>query len=214
MFLKLISTLVVYLFMVCGLQSQTQPASSPTANQVIGEFTAINVASGQISNRTDKGEAIAVSTVRGTSFRKVPAGAQSMAAAVKTDFAVVSVGDRVLAAGQRSADRSKINARAVVVMSRSELDEKSHAEQQDWRKRGMSGTVVAVNPEEKRFTFRRAPGRSPSNLVRTHSSTGTLPTRCGLPMRVLVRSPRSSRMTRCACSGIGAPTACPMRRSV
>lgn len=100
MFLKLISTLVGCLFMVSGLQSQTQPASSSTANQVIGEVTAINAPSGQISIRTDKGEAMAVSTARGTPFRKVSAGAQSMAAAITTDFASVSVGDRVLAAGQ------------------------------------------------------------------------------------------------------------------
>ena len=152
MFLKLTSFLVLSLFIVCGLQSQTQPAASAT-NQVMGEVTAINAASGQISIKTDKGEAVAVITAPGTSFRKVPAGAQSMASAVKTDFGGVSVGDRVVAAGQWSTDRSKIDARAVVVMSRSELDEKRRAEQEDWRKRGISGTVASVDSEAKTFTI-------------------------------------------------------------
>ena len=152
MFLKLTSFLVLSLFIVCGLQSQTQPAASAT-NQVMGEVTAINAASGQISIKSDQGEAVAVITAPGTSFRKVPAGAQSMVSAVKTDFGGVSVGDRVVAAGQWSTDRSKIDARAVVVMSRSELDEKRRAEQEDWRKRGISGTVASVDSEAKTFTI-------------------------------------------------------------
>ena len=64
MFLKLTSFLVLSLFIVCGLQSQTQPAASAT-NQVMGEVTAINAASGQISIKTDKGEAVAVITAPG-----------------------------------------------------------------------------------------------------------------------------------------------------
>ena len=52
MFLKLTSFLVLSLFIVCGLQAQTQPAASAT-NQVMGEVTAINAASGQISIKTD-----------------------------------------------------------------------------------------------------------------------------------------------------------------
>jgi len=79
-----------------------------------------------------------------------------MSAAVRTDFASVTVGDRVLAAGQWSADRSKIDARAVVVMSRSELDEKRRAEQEDWRKRDTSGTVVSVDAEGKTLTISAA----------------------------------------------------------
>jgi hypothetical protein len=156
MFVRLSSVLVVCLFMFGRLQSQTQPAPASTANQVIGEVTAINTASSRISIKTDKGEPVEIITATGTSFRKVPAGAQSMSAAVRTDFASVSVGDRVLAAGQWSADRSKIDARAVVVMSRSELDEKRRAEQEDWRKRGTSGTVVLVDAEGKSLTISAA----------------------------------------------------------
>lgn len=113
--------------------------------QVIGEVTATDAASGQISMKTDKGDAVAVETAAATSFRKVPAGAQNMTAAVKTDFAAVHVGDRVVAVGQLSADRVKMTARAVVVMSRTDLDEKRKAEQEDWRKRGIAGTVSARN---------------------------------------------------------------------
>ena len=206
MFLKLTSFLV---FLVWGLRSQTQPPASAPTNQVMGEVTAIDAASGQISIKTDKGEAVAVSTAPGTSFRKVPAGAQSMASAAKTDFAGVSVGDRVVAAGQWSADRSKIDARAVVVMSRSELDEKRRTEQEDWRKRGISGSVASVDSDAKTFTISAGSRKIVVQLGPNAQFYRYAPTRCGSAMPAPVRWLRSSRVTRCACWGTAARMACP-----
>ena len=131
------------------LWSQTPPAAS----QAIGEVTAVNAASGQISVRTDKGASVTVVAGPNTAIRKVPPGAQNLAGAARVEFSSLGVGDRILASGQWSGDGARIEARSIVVMSRSELDEKRRLEQEDWRKRGISGTVASIDAERKTFTI-------------------------------------------------------------
>ena len=125
-----------------------------TADQVTGEVTALAAKSGQISLKTDKGDAVIVIISGGTVFRKVPPGAQSLSAAARIDFSAVGVGDRIVAIGQRSEDQKKVEARSVIVMSRSDLDKKRQAEQEEWQRRGVSGTVSAVDPEAKTFAIK------------------------------------------------------------
>jgi hypothetical protein len=144
---------VVCLLSAAGLSSQAPSAPSPAANQAIGEVTALNASPGQISLRTDKGESVTVVMRSDTSIRKLPAGAQNVAAAVPIELSAVGVGDRILAAGQWSSDRSRIEARSIFVMSRSDLDDKRRLEQEDWRKRGISGTVSSVDAGGKTFTI-------------------------------------------------------------
>jgi hypothetical protein len=153
MLMKLTSIAVCGLLSTAVLWPQTPSTPSPAANQAIGEVTALNATAGQISLRTDNGESLTVVAGPNTTIRKVPAGAQSLATAVRIELAGVGVGDRISAAGQWSGDRSRIEARSIVVMSRSDLDEKRRLEQEDWRKRGISGTVSSIDSGGKTFTI-------------------------------------------------------------
>src|SRR5215213_7421023 len=153
MLMKLTSVAVCGLLSTAVLWPQTPSTPSPAANQAIGQVTSLNATAGQISLRTDNGESLTVVAGPNTTIRKVPAGAQSLATAVRIELAGVGVGDRISAAGQSSGDRSRIEARSIVVMSRSDLDEKRRLEQEDWRKRGISGTVSSIDSGGKTFTI-------------------------------------------------------------
>jgi hypothetical protein len=144
----MILTPAVFAGLVFGQASSTQTPST----RVIGEVTALVPASGQISLKTDKGDAVTVVVVSGAAQRRVPPGVQDLTTATRIDFSAIAVGDRVLAIGQSSVDQKKIEARSVIVMSRSDLEQKQRAEQEDWRKRGVSGTVSAIDAESKAFT--------------------------------------------------------------
>ncbi len=132
-----------------------RPAMAQTASsRVIGEVTGLNAASRQITLKTDKGDVVTVVAAGSAALRRVPPGVQDLNSAIRIDFSGIGVGDRVLAIGQTSADQKSLDARSVIVMSRSDLDKKRQAEHEDWRKRGVAGIVSTVDPERKTFTIR------------------------------------------------------------
>ena len=132
-------------------------AQTPAASQVIGEVTALDAQSRQISLKPDLGEAVMVTVSDSTSFRKVPPGALDLTKAIRIAFSDLGVGDRIVAIGQKSDDQRKVTARAVIVMSRSDLARKRQLEQEGWQKRGMSGTVSAVDAAAGAFTIKSGP---------------------------------------------------------
>jgi len=90
-----------------------------------------------------------------TAFRKVPAGAQDMTKAVRIAFSDVGKGDRIVAIGQKSGE--KLEARSVIVMTRSDLTQKQKIEQEEWQKRGVMGSVSAIDAAAKTFTIKSGP---------------------------------------------------------
>src|ERR1017187_10525381 len=108
-----------------GAVGQSQSTQTPAASgQVIGEVTALDPQSRQISLKTDQGEAVTVTVGEVTSFRRVPPGAKDLTTAARIAFPDLGVGDRIVAIGQRSDDRRKVEARTVIAMSRSDLAQK------------------------------------------------------------------------------------------
>jgi hypothetical protein len=135
---------------ICGAGQAQAPAG-----QVIGEIAAIDSQSRQISLKTDKGEAVAVVVAETTVFRRVPPGAQDLTKAVRIAFSDVGKGDRIVAIGQKSAE--KLEARSVIVMTRSDLTQKQKLEQEEWQKRGVTGSVSAIDAAAKTFTIKAGP---------------------------------------------------------
>src|SRR6266404_5358449 len=112
-------------------------AQAPAANQVIGEVTDVNHELRQISLRPDKGESLLVALTDATVLRRVPAGGLDLTKAVRTAFLEVGKGERIVAIGQRSEDQKRVDARSVIVMTRSDLSQKQQQDQEAWRKRGI-----------------------------------------------------------------------------
>ena len=124
------------------------------SGQVIGEVTALDAQSRQISLKPAQGAAVTVNVSDSTSFRRVPPGAKDLTTATRIALSDLGVGDRIVAIGQGSEDRKKVDARAIIAMSRSDLAQKRLQEQEEWQKRGVSGTVSAVDAGAGSFTIR------------------------------------------------------------
>lgn len=129
--------------------------SAPGGNvRVLGDVVALDALTRRVSLKSDKGEAVTVVLTEQTALRKVPPGASDLTKAVMITFSDVGVGDRVLAIGQPAGGRNQFEARTVVVMSRADLTQKQNREVADWRKRGISGTVEAIDADAGSFTVR------------------------------------------------------------
>jgi len=63
----------------------------------------------------------------------------------------------------------------VIAMSRSDLTQQRLREQEEWQKRGVAGTVSAVDPGANAFTIKSGRRTSRSSLPARPSIAATLP---------------------------------------
>src|SRR6185503_10995899 len=66
--------------------------------------------------------------------------------------AEIGVGDKVYARGRVSEDRKSVPAQKLFVMAQAEIQKKHELEKAEWRKRGISGIISAVNPQAHEIT--------------------------------------------------------------
>jgi hypothetical protein len=126
------------------------PASSSSSIRPIGVVTKIQ--SGSLTLHTDAGPDLLIELGDGVSFLRVPPGATNLNTATKITMSDVSSGDRILVRGRVSEDQKSIIATAVIVMTKSDLASAREGERLDWQRRGIGGTVQAVNPEIREIT--------------------------------------------------------------
>jgi hypothetical protein len=134
-------------------QAQT-PAPAPAATRITGTVTAVNASAKQISVKTDKGEDIILSTTDRSFLRRMPPGETDQKKAVAITLPDVSAGDRLLASGQLSTDQKTLEARTVLIMTKSDVAEVKKKEQEDWAKRGTTGTVTSIDPAAKTLVIK------------------------------------------------------------
>lgn len=141
---------------------QTSPSTSPggqstdagiTATRVIGEVKTIDTAGKQITLKTDAGSIVTVVLSEATTYMRLPPGETTMAKATKIALADVGEGDRVMATGKVAEDRKSVPARALVVMSKSDIAKKQEQERAEWRRRGILGVIAALKPDTKEITI-------------------------------------------------------------
>lgn len=87
-----------------------------------------------------------------TEYKRVPPENPSLKAAVASSFTDIGVGDKLLVTGILSADKKSVPAKAVYLMTKSDIAQRQTKEQEQWRTRGMSGKVTLVNPQAKQLT--------------------------------------------------------------
>jgi hypothetical protein len=144
--------------------SQTPPAVA----RLLGEVTSVDAAARRITLKTDGGDQATVTTDEKTSFLKAQPGAQDLAGATPVTLAEIAVGDRLLARGAMADDKKTLAARQVVVMSRGDVAQKQERERAEWRRRGLSGIVRALDPPTGEITVEtRALAASQTVVVAT-----------------------------------------------
>jgi hypothetical protein len=123
---------------------------------------------GSLTLHTDAGPDLLIVLADGVSFLRVPPGATNLNTATKIAMSDISSGDRVLVRGRVSEDQKSIIATSVIVMSKSDLASAREAERLDWQRRGIGGTVQALNPETREITV-MSPAAPPTPGNSTHS---------------------------------------------
>lgn len=112
----------------------------------------ISVSEGKIGLQTKDG-AIDVVLSGKTEYKRVPPENPSLKAAIASSFAEIGVGDKILVTGMVSGDKKTIPAKAVYILTKSDLAQRQTKDQEQWRTRGMSGKITAINQQTKEISI-------------------------------------------------------------
>ena len=119
-------------------------------NFVGGEVTSIS--ENKIVLQTKDGAIEAVLSNK-TEYKRVPPDNPSLKSAIASNLTEVAIGDKLLITGVVSADKKTIPAKAVYLLTKSDIAQKQSKETEKWQTRGVSGRVTAVNPQTKHITI-------------------------------------------------------------
>jgi ABC-type Fe3+-hydroxamate transport system substrate-binding protein len=139
-----------------GVLAQTQSTQSAAAphSRVAGVVTAVDAQANQVSLKSDKGDAIAVTTTEKTLILHVPAGENDVTKGTKMALSSLGVGDHVVAFYRGPADQKTFEATSLVVRTKADFDLIADKEREDWQKRGASGTVTAIDAAARTLTIK------------------------------------------------------------
>src|SRR5712692_7908007 len=143
-----------------GLAAYGQtPSATPAAQtgfpvvSVIGEVKSIDASAKQMIVRADSGGALAtVNLSERTQYLRIAPGETSLSKATKIALTDVGEGDRVLAQG-RGTDQKSFPALRVVLMTKADIAKKQDQERAEWRRRGVLGRVSSLNAATKEITI-------------------------------------------------------------
>src|SRR5579872_248825 len=159
---KILLFLPLIILWAAAAWSQAPGATSAQLIRPIGVVTKIQA--GNFTLHTDAGPDLLIVLADSVSFLRVPPGSTNLNSATKISLSDISVGDRVLVRGRVSDDQKSVAAATVIVMTKSDLAGARQAESSDWQRRGIGGTVQAVNPEAKEITI-LAPTTPPRSIT-------------------------------------------------
>ena len=135
--LFLFSALLIFSF---TLSAQTEGVK---ASLIPGDV--VSISEKQIVIKT-KDSQLNVELSPKTEFKRVAAERPSTASAVPTTLSEIVVGDKVIVSGVFGDDKSKLPARTVYLMSKSDIAQRNAKEAEKWA-RGVSGKVANINPQ-------------------------------------------------------------------
>jgi len=110
----------------------------------MGAVESIDAATKKLAVKTDAGESAPLDLTDSTAYVRIKPGARDLTGAEPLKISDIAVGDRVLVQGNP--------ATRVIVMSKADIATKQAADKSMWEKRGVMGTVTAVNAAEQTVT--------------------------------------------------------------
>ncbi|HYG10232.1 MAG TPA: DUF5666 domain-containing protein [Pyrinomonadaceae bacterium] len=143
------------------------PVASPTAaaaqTRFLGAVTAIDTGLRRLTIKPASGQVITIALNERTVYKRVPLGATNLEKAVDIKFEDLSVGDRVLARGTPISGGDGLLALAVIVISKTEIEQKEERDRAEWLRRGIVGHVTALSPANREITLlaRGSDGKQP-----------------------------------------------------
>ena len=145
---------------VCGgvlVNAQQPPAAR---SQVAGSVTAVDAPNNQLTLKTDKGEAVTIATTEKTLVLHMPPGETDPKKGNKMLLSSLAPGDRVVAIIRQAApdgnapDRITPQASSLIVRTKADIAGLQQKDQDDWKKRGATGTVTALDAAARTATIK------------------------------------------------------------
>lgn len=129
-------------FGVITFASAQTPDTSGKPVIVSGEVTAVDASKITV---TTKDGSIEIALAPKTVYRRVSAEKPDLASAAVVTLDEISVGDKVAISVIFDADKKPQPARTVYLMTKADIAQKQTKETQEWRTRGITGRVTAVD---------------------------------------------------------------------
>ncbi len=147
-------------------------AAPAPGTRIAGTVTAI--AGNLLTVKDDKGNESKVTVQDSAKVMQVPAGATSIAAAVKVTVQEIAVGDRVVARTAPAPDGNGFVASTVITMKQADVAQKQQQDRKEWQTNGVSGLVKSVDPAAQTITISTGSGPTAKTLVVQASKTTTI----------------------------------------
>jgi antitoxin (DNA-binding transcriptional repressor) of toxin-antitoxin stability system len=153
-----------------ALKAQTPtptPASDPaiTALSVMGVVSELKPDTRQVIVTTAAGNVVTVTLSDRTVFMRIPLGEKTKDKFIKIEPTDFGMGDSVFARGRMTEDRKSMPALEFYVMSKGDIAEKRERERNEWRTRGIAGTISALNADTKEITVDARTAEGPKPIV-------------------------------------------------
>jgi len=141
--------------LIVALASAFVMAQEPAAprKNTDGEVASVDPAAKQLKLRTVAGVVYDVSTGDKTNFLRVGPDLD-LKKAEKIELKDVSPGDRVRARGIVSDDTKTIAATTIIVLTKADVAKRQERDREEWTRRGISGTVTALDPSKHELSVR------------------------------------------------------------
>jgi hypothetical protein len=143
----------IFLLITAPVTMSQASDSGSKRDRMIGEVLAIDHPLGQLSLKTDTGETVIVKVSPQTSYLRVSPGEKTLEKAARISLQVIGIGDRVFANGQVAEDLKSMSALQLIVMAKVELEGQQERDRADWRRRGITGTITALDANIKEITL-------------------------------------------------------------
>ncbi len=146
-FLLNISVLIVIAISSSVVLAQDPAAIKPSV--VTGDVVTVTATAIELKTATGQ---ITVELTEKSEFKRVPPENPTLSAAVGAAVSDIDTGDKLLVTGVFSNDRKRLPARAVYIMSKSDIARRQQEESQRWATRGISGKVASVDADTKQIS--------------------------------------------------------------
>jgi hypothetical protein len=158
-------------FPLSAQTSAPSPTTDPaiTALSVMGVVSELKTDTRQVIVTTAAGNQVTVTLSDRTVFMRIPPGEKTKDKFIKINPTDFGVDDSVFARGRMTDDRKSMPALEFYVMSKGDIAQQREREREEWRKRGIAGTISAINADTKEITIdsRSADGPKPVAIATT-----------------------------------------------
>jgi hypothetical protein len=152
--MKFSNAIAVILALGAAVSAGAQTPAPANRSQLSGTVTSVNADAKSLALKSDKGDDVAVTTSDRTLILRIPPGETDPKKGTKIALSTLSAGDRAVIIGPTPADPKTWTATAVLVMSKTDVASLQQKDQDDWKKRGTTGTVTAIDPSAKTITIK------------------------------------------------------------